>query len=38
MGKGNDQMGQGRVRDEILILSGKPWGWRIEEADEDDVL
>ena len=40
MGRGNDQMGQGRSvwRDEILMLSGRPWGWRIEEADEDDVL
>ena len=38
MGRRNDQMGQGRSvwRDEILILSGRPWGWGIEEADEDD--
>ena len=36
----NDQMGQGRSvwRDEILILKGRPGGWRIEETDEDDVL
>ena len=34
--KVNDQMGQSRCvwRDEIIILSGRPWGWRIEEADE----
>ena len=40
MGRGNDQMGQGRRdwRDEILILSGRSWGWRIEEAGEDDAL
>ena len=33
MGRGNDPMGQGRSawRDEILILSGKSWGWRIED-------
>ena len=38
--KVNAQMGQSRSvwRDETLILSGRPDGWRIEEADEDDVL
>jgi len=36
----NGQLGQGRSfwRDDILMLSGRPGGWRIEEPDEDDVL